>query len=163
MFLDITARRQAEAHGVSQRRTAAAAHRQRRRLRDFHDDTRPADIDSWNTGAERMFGYTSDEIVGRNFDALFTAEDRARGDGLNELETARRDGRALDERFHAAPGRHPVLCQRRHDAAGRRAALGFAKIARDLTAQQQAAHALRDAHSALEGRVAERTRELATR
>ena len=44
---------------------------------------------------------------------------------------------------------------------GDRDGLGFAKIARDLTHQQDAAQGLTDAHAALEVRVGERTRELA--
>ena len=100
MFLDITARRQAE----------GTVFRSEERLRLLIDSAvdyaiftmnETGEIDSWNTGAERMFGYRSEEIIGRNFDTLFTAEDRVRGAALNELETARRNGRALDERFHA--------------------------------------------------------------
>ena len=43
-------------------------------------------IDSWNTGAERMFGYTGDEIIGRQVDVLFTAKDRDSGTPRRELE-----------------------------------------------------------------------------
>jgi signal transduction histidine kinase len=45
---------------------------------------------------------------------------------------------------------------------GEESGLGFAKIARDLTAQQRAAEALRLAHADLDKRVAERTKELET-
>jgi PAS domain S-box-containing protein len=122
--------------------------------------TDSGEIDSWNTGAERMFGYRSDQIIGCNFDVLFTAEDRVSGVAAAEISKARRDGRALDERYHVrrdgslfyASG----VTTRLSDGS-----LGFAKIARDLTGQQQAAQALRDAHGALETRVDERTRQLA--
>ena len=34
-------------------------------------------IDSWNVGAERIFGYTESEIVGKHYSCLFTREDNA--------------------------------------------------------------------------------------
>src|SRR3712207_6905827 len=37
-------------------------------------------IDSWNIGAERIFGYTEAEALGRSCSIIFTAEDRANGD-----------------------------------------------------------------------------------
>ena len=36
-------------------------------------------VSSWNTGAQRMFGYEPDEILGKPIDILFTPEDRAAG------------------------------------------------------------------------------------
>src|SRR5207237_10050914 len=57
-------------------------------------------VDSWNAGAERMFGYTSEEIVGSHVDVLFTPEDRENGVPGRELDDARRIGRAADERYH---------------------------------------------------------------
>src|SRR3954469_21383463 len=55
---------------------------------------------SWNAGARRMFGYAEEEIVGRHFSMLFTAEDRESGAPERELRTAREEGRALDTRWH---------------------------------------------------------------
>ena len=34
---------------------------------------------SWNAGAERLNGYTAEEIIGRTFSRFFTPEDVARG------------------------------------------------------------------------------------
>jgi PAS domain S-box-containing protein len=122
--------------------------------------TDSGEIDSWNTGAERMFGYRSDQIIGCNFDVLFTAEDRVSGVAAAEISKARRDGRALDERYHVR--RDGSLFYASGVTTGLSdGSLGFAKIARDLTGQQQTAQALRDAHGALETRVEERTRQLA--
>ena len=160
MFQDVTLRRQAEA-------TVLRSEERLRLLIDSAVDyaiftmTETGHIDSWNSGAERMFGYTSEEIIGRNFDTLFTVEDRARGTAQNELETARRAGRALDERYHLRRDGTLFYASGVTTRLGGGGPLGFAKIARDLTGQQQAAHALRDAHSALESRVIERTRALA--
>ena len=57
-------------------------------------------VNGWNPGAEAIFGYTEGEIVGRPGDVVFTPEDRAAGAPEAEAETARRDGRAADERWH---------------------------------------------------------------
>ena len=116
-------------------------------------------IDSWNAGAERMFGYTADEIVGANFELLFTPEDRAVGMPLKELAEARRSGHAADERYHVRKNGTRFYCSgvaRQLGAGG----LGFAKIARDLTGQRLAADALKGAHDELETRVRQRTSEL---
>jgi len=116
-------------------------------------------IDSWNAGAQRMFGYTADEIVGVASEVLFTPEDRAAHVPLKELAEAKRSGRAADERFHLRKDGSRMYCSgvlRRLGAGG----LGFAKIARDLTGQREAAEALQTAHDELEVRVDRRTEEL---
>ena len=51
-------------------------------------------VASWNIGAQRLKGYTADEIIGAGIDTLFTPEDRASGQHLKELAEARRSGRA---------------------------------------------------------------------
>jgi two-component system, chemotaxis family, CheB/CheR fusion protein len=116
-------------------------------------------IDSWNPGAQRMFGYTADEIVGRNFEVLFTQQDREAGVQARELNEARRSGRAADERYHVRKDGSRFYCSgvtRRLGEGG----IGFAKIARDLTSQLQAAEALQVANSELDGRVRQRTSQL---
>jgi two-component system CheB/CheR fusion protein len=116
-------------------------------------------IDSWNSGAERMFGYAAEEIVGANVGILFTGEDRAAGLHVKELDEARQSGRAADERYHVRKNGSRFYCSgvtRRLAAGG----VGFAKIARDLTGQQRVAEALQKAHDELEFRVRDRTVEL---
>ena len=54
----------------------------------------------WNAGAEAIFGYPRDEVIGRPFEFLFTAEDREHGVPQKELATAREHGRADDTRWH---------------------------------------------------------------
>ena len=122
--------------------------------------TETGQIDSWNTGAERMFGHRSDQIIGRNFDVLFTADDRASGTADAEIAIARREGRARDERYYVRRDGTLFYASGVTTRLGD-GALGFAKIARDLTGQQQAAQALQDARGALENRVDERTQALA--
>jgi two-component system CheB/CheR fusion protein len=122
--------------------------------------TETGEIDFWNTGAQRMFGYAAEEIVGSHFSLLFTPEDRAAGVADRELKEAARTGRAMDERYHLRKDGTRIYCSgvTRRMGAGR---IGFTKIARDLTAPRQAAEALQDANDHLEARVQGRTEELA--
>jgi PAS domain S-box-containing protein len=57
-------------------------------------------VASWNTGAERTFGYKENEIIGQPHEILFTPEDREKGVPQKELETASKEGRAENERWH---------------------------------------------------------------
>ena len=57
-------------------------------------------VTSWNSGAERLLGYGEDEIVGRDGRIIFTAEDIERKAPEREIETARMQGRAENERWH---------------------------------------------------------------
>jgi PAS domain S-box-containing protein len=57
-------------------------------------------ITSWNLGAERVTGYSAQEVVGSNFSRLFTASDLAAGVDKAELAMARQSGRAEDSRWH---------------------------------------------------------------
>jgi len=62
-------------------------------------------VAAWNIGAERLTGYSEQEILGRTGDAIFTIEDRAAGAPERERSTAARSGRSEDERWHrTAPG-----------------------------------------------------------
>ncbi|NVD68999.1 EAL domain-containing protein [Duganella sp. BJB1802] len=57
-------------------------------------------IVSWNRGAELVFGYMPEEIVGKPLALLFTSEDNANGVPMRELENARDIGRSDDVRWH---------------------------------------------------------------
>ena len=157
MFQDITARRQAEqemAQGEERLRLLVDS------VTDYAIFTMTPDgvIDSWNPGAARMFGYRADQVIGRSFDALFTPEDREAGIPARELETAARDGRASDERYHVRSDGTRFYATGVTTRLGE--AFGFAKIARDLTVQHRAADALREANDRMDQRVSERTEEL---
>jgi two-component system, chemotaxis family, CheB/CheR fusion protein len=103
-------------------------------------------VDSWNGGAERVFGYTEREIVGQSADILFTPEDRAKGDAEHEMQLARDEGRAGNERWHARKdgslffGSGSVMPLRDQKGSLR----GFVKIMRDLTIRKRTQEALDD-------------------
>jgi PAS domain S-box-containing protein len=90
---------------------------------------------SWNSGAQRIKGYTAAEIIGRHFSRFFIPEDIEAGNPWKELAQARTTGRAEMEgwrvrssgdRFWARVTLTPV-----YDPAGHLA--GFAKVTQDLT------------------------------
>jgi two-component system CheB/CheR fusion protein len=57
-------------------------------------------IITWNTGAQHVIGWEEREILGKHAAVIFTPEDLAKGEHMREIETARVEGRALDERWH---------------------------------------------------------------
>ena len=101
-------------------------------------------VTSWNSGAERIKGFQTEEIVGRHFSLFYTEEDREAGLPATVLETARREGKFEGEgwrvrkdgtRFWAS-----VVVDRINDKNGK--LIGFAKITRDMTEKREAEHAL---------------------
>ena len=120
------------------------------------------EIVSWNLGAEKVFGYSSKEAVGKNARMLFTREDREHRVPEEEMRTAIADGSAEDERWHVrkdgslffASGMQTPL----FDEEGKHT--GYAKIARDLTERVRANELLQQANEELESKVTERTSEL---
>ena len=98
---------------------------------------------TWNTGAFRIKGYASHEIIGRHFSRFYPAEAIAEGRCEMELEEAAREGRFEDEgwrlrkdgtRFWAN-----VIITALRDEGGN--VVGFAKITRDLTEHRKAEQA----------------------
>jgi PAS domain S-box-containing protein len=118
-------------------------------------------VDTWNTGAEKVFGYKESEILGKPGAILFTPEDQANGIPEKEMRTAAKKGRAEDERYHLRKDGS------RFYASGVMTSLfdvglqGYAKIARDLTERKKMEEALKRAQEGLETKVIERTAELA--
>src|SRR6185503_368415 len=56
-------------------------------------------IATWNEAAARLFGYEDREILGETLSRLFLPEDVARGMVDQELEKAKREGRASDDNW----------------------------------------------------------------
>jgi PAS domain S-box-containing protein len=96
-------------------------------------------VTNWNTGAERIKGYTASEIVGEHFSRFYTPEDRAQGLPKRALDIALRDQHFIAEgwrvrkdgsRFFASVVIDPIY----EDGT----LVGFAKITRDITERQNA-------------------------
>ena len=108
-------------------------------------------ITTWNTGAQRIKGYTSEEIIGKHFSIFYTQDDLEDGKPARELEIATRTGVYEEEgwrlrkdgtRFWANV---VITALRGPDGS----LAGFAKVTRDLTerrgAQERALDAARKA------------------
>lgn len=57
-------------------------------------------ITEWNVGAENIIGYSREEVLGRSSSIIFTHEDKVKNVFIQEMETAKRSGRAEHERWH---------------------------------------------------------------
>jgi PAS domain S-box-containing protein len=108
-------------------------------------------IMSWNKGAERLFGYTAEEAVGRSI-ALLIPNDRLeeepeilerlkRGERVDHFETirVRKDGTRLNISLTISPVK---------DIDGR--IVGASKVARDITDRVRHERALKEANASLE-------------
>lgn len=96
-------------------------------------------VDSWNAGAERLFGYTAEEMIGRPISTLIPLDRRdeesaileriRRGERVDHYETVRmrKDGSLVEVSLSVSPIRNEV---------GN--IVGASKIARDITEGKQA-------------------------
>ncbi|MEU4745525.1 PAS domain S-box protein [Actinosynnema sp. NPDC023658] len=100
---------------------------------------------SWNTGAERIKGYSADDILGRHFSTFYPEEDLVARKPWYELEVAAEVGRFEDEgwrvrkdgtRFWA----NVVITALFGESGELR---GFAKVTRDMTERKRAEQALK--------------------
>jgi len=102
-------------------------------------------INSWNKAAERMFGYTVDEVVGQSITLIIPPDRKdeeadilariGRGERIEHFQTVRRrkDGTLLDVSVTISPVRN---------SSGQ--VIGASKVARDITAQKRTEQALRE-------------------
>ncbi len=92
-------------------------------------------IESWNLGAERLKGYTTDEAVGRSFTMFYTDEDRRAGLPAQLLGRARDLGRVEHTGWRVRKDGSrfwgDVVITALHDEAG--TITGYAKVTRDRT------------------------------
>jgi len=140
-----TAALQAE---IAERKRTAEGRERLAAIVDSSDDaiiskTLEGTITAWNRGAEKVFGYSSSEIVGKPMMILFPPE-RAdeesdilarigRGESIEHFETVRirKDGKKIDVSVTISPIK---------DSSG--VIVGASKIARDITARKQVAERL---------------------
>jgi len=101
-------------------------------------------IVSWNSGAERIKGYTKEEVIGTHFSRFYTMSDQTAGEPDRVLDTARREGRFESEgqrvRRDGTVFWAHVVVDAVYDEAGQ--LLGFAKITRDISQQREARESL---------------------
>jgi PAS domain S-box-containing protein len=108
-------------------------------------------ITNWNAGAERIKGYTPQEIIGQHFSKFYSPEDVAAGLPQMGLQTARQVGRFEKEgwryrkdgsKFWASVVIDPIRTPNGE-------LIGYAKITRDMTERKQAQEQLERAREAM--------------
>lgn len=97
-------------------------------------------ISNWNAGAERLYGYRAEEIVGQDFARFFLPEDRKSGRPAKLLQIAAQAGHCEDEGWRVRKDGSRVwadaMTTTLHDPQGK--VLGFSKIMHDLTDRKRA-------------------------
>jgi PAS domain S-box-containing protein len=97
-------------------------------------------INSWSSGSPQLFQYGVEEIMGKDFDIIFTEDDKKNGIPKTEITKALKDGKAADNRWHIrkdgskfyAYGQvYPIASE---DGEMK----GYVKILRDLTERKNA-------------------------
>jgi PAS domain S-box-containing protein len=108
-------------------------------------------VASWNVGAQRIKGYTPEEIIGQHFSRFYTEEDRAAGAPALALKTALAEGRFEKEgqrvRKDGTVFRAHVIIDPVRDDDGK--LIGYAKVTRDVTERHRNQLALDQAREAL--------------
>ena len=107
---------------------------------------------SWNTGAQRIEGYSAEEIVGQHFSRFYPREDIDRGTPQRDLDVVTAKGRFEDEGWRVRKDgstfwANVVFTAIRDQVGNLR---GFAKLTRDLTERRKVEAELTNAKSAAE-------------
>jgi PAS domain S-box-containing protein len=118
-------------------------------------------VATWNVGAERIKGYSAQEIIGRHFSTFYSQEDVDRGWPDQELKIAAAEGRFETEgwRFRKDGTQFwaNVVITALFDSG---TLVGFSKVTRDLTERRRVEEELRAGRDQLEVRVQERTAQI---
>lgn len=114
-------------------------------------------IASWNSGAERLLGYSDAEIVGRSGAVFFTPEDCEAGVPARALAIAAATGQAADDRWHLKKDgsrffSSGLIFPLRNQAGTLE---GFVMIMRDQTSHRLADEAMTRANQELQQRIKE--------
>jgi PAS domain S-box-containing protein len=121
-------------------------------------------IMTWNAGAERIKGYTHDEIVGRHFSTFYPEEDRISHRPDRVLEVATAEGTYEEEGWRVRKDGSffwaSVVITALRDESGR--LRGFGKVTRDLTERRNFELSLCQKNAALERALAAKDQFLAS-
>ena len=97
-------------------------------------------VTNWNTGAQRIKGYSPGEIIGRHFSRFYSAADQAAGRPARALRLALQNGRYEEEGWRVRKDGSffwaSVVIDPIRDDEGK--LLGFAKITRDISERREA-------------------------
>jgi PAS domain S-box-containing protein len=115
-------------------------------------------IRTWNSGAQRIKGYTASEIIGRHFSCFYPEEDIESGKPHRELEIAAAEGRLEDEGWRLRKDgskfwANVIISVLRNADGG---IYGFSKVTRDITDRMQAHELLRTTNELLRKEIGER-------
>jgi PAS domain S-box-containing protein len=92
-------------------------------------------VTTWNAGAERIKGYSAQEIIGKHFSCFYRLEDIRAGRPYRALAIAAREGKYEEENLRVRKNGSEFWCSvlitALHDKAGK--LCGFTKVVRDIT------------------------------
>lgn len=96
------------------------------------------EVTSWNVGAERLFAYSAEEIIGRSFSAFYSEDERALGRPADDLREARERGRHEGEGVRLRLGglpfdAHVIITPVQTNNELR----GYSLVVRDITQRKQ--------------------------
>lgn len=127
----------------------------------FDNDGR---VQTWNRGAEMIFGYTDAEMVGQHFRMIVPPEIESRGELEWLNEQMRESGfiRNYETERIAKDGRRVIIDLTRTAIRNEQGEMvGSSAILRDITDRVRSEHAIQQLNLELETKVAERTSQLA--
>jgi two-component system CheB/CheR fusion protein len=103
-------------------------------------------INSWSSGSTQLFQYDVEEIMGKDFNIIFTEDDKAKDIPKTEISKALKDGKAADNRWHIRKdGSKFYAYGQVYPVTGEDGEVkGYVKILRDLTERQNAEKYARD-------------------
>ena len=138
---------------TEQRAALEAVRRQDQQLRSIVDSVRDyaiylldreGTVLTWNPGAERIKGYSADEIVGKHFSHFFIQEDLEHGRPAELLRLATQKGRIEEEGWRVRKDGSrfwgDIVLTAIRDSGGE--VIGYAKVTRDFTDRKRAEEAV---------------------
>ena len=99
-------------------------------------------IIDWNSGAENIFGYEREEVIGKFTDIIFTPEDRYGGIPREEIRKAETTGHSLDERWHLRKDGSRFFMSGVMTRIVESSIAGYVKVARNITDRKLTEEAL---------------------